>query len=54
MVGARTGTREVVYPRSEAALGHGAGVEDETTSATEAYTPFPEWLPAPGAGVGAF
>jgi uncharacterized cupin superfamily protein len=54
MVGARTGAREVVYPRSEAALGHGAGVEDETMSATEAYAPFPVWQPATGAGVGVF
>jgi uncharacterized cupin superfamily protein len=45
MVGARTHEREVVYPRSEAALGRGAGVEVETSSATEAYAPFPDWQP---------
>ena len=45
MVGARTREREVVYPRSEAALGRGAGVEVETSSAAEAYAPFPEWQP---------
>jgi uncharacterized cupin superfamily protein len=44
MVGARTREREVVYPRSEAALDRGAGVEIETWSATEAYGPFPDWL----------
>jgi uncharacterized cupin superfamily protein len=45
MVGARTREREVVYPRSEAALDRGAGVESETWSAREAYAPFPDWLP---------
>ena len=35
----------VVYPRSELALRHGAGVEAETTSSAEAYAPFPKWLP---------
>jgi len=45
MVGARTRKREVVYPRSEAALGRGAGVEVETSSAAEAYAPFPDWQP---------
>jgi uncharacterized cupin superfamily protein len=45
MVGARTGEREVVYPRSEAALRRGAGVEVETSSANEAYAPFPHWQP---------
>jgi uncharacterized cupin superfamily protein len=46
MVGARASERKVVYPRSEAALGHGGSVENETSSATEAYAPFPEWQPA--------
>jgi uncharacterized cupin superfamily protein len=45
MVGARTSEREVVYPRSEAALSRGACVERETSSATEAYAPFPDWQP---------
>jgi uncharacterized cupin superfamily protein len=45
MVGARTSEREVVYRRSEAALAHGAGVETETSSADEAYGPFPHWQP---------
>jgi len=45
MVGARTSERQVVYPRSEAALRRGAGVERETWSATEAYAPFPDWQP---------
>ena len=45
MVGARTSERRVVYPRSEAALSRGAGVETETWSATEAYAPFPDWQP---------
>ena len=47
MVGARTGEREVVYPRSAAALAFGAGAETETSSAQEAYEPFPHWQPAP-------
>jgi uncharacterized cupin superfamily protein len=51
MVGARTGERVVVYPRSEAALARGAGVEVETSSATEAYSPLPAWKPSePEAG----
>jgi uncharacterized cupin superfamily protein len=45
MVGARTGERKVLYPRSEAALAYGAGVETETSSADEAYGPFPHWHP---------
>lgn len=52
-VGSR-GTRGVVYPRSEMALAHGAGVEQETSDPTEAYARFPQprptrfqggWLP---------
>jgi uncharacterized cupin superfamily protein len=39
-VGSR-GSREAVYPRSELALSHGAGVEQETASGDEAYAPFP-------------
>jgi uncharacterized cupin superfamily protein len=45
MLGARTGSREIVYPRSELALRHGAGVEEETASAREAYAPYGHWLP---------
>jgi uncharacterized cupin superfamily protein len=45
MVGERTRQREVLYPRSEAAIRRGAGVERDTMSATEAYSPFPEWQP---------
>jgi hypothetical protein len=37
----------IVYPRSELALRHGAGVEAETTSPAEAYAPFPKWQPGP-------
>jgi uncharacterized cupin superfamily protein len=45
MVGARTHERNVLYPRSEAAIARGAGVETETSSAMEAYAPFPDWQP---------
>jgi uncharacterized cupin superfamily protein len=47
MVGARAGWPEkgIVYPRSELALRHGAGVEEETTVPKEAYAPFPGWKP---------
>ena len=47
MTGARTGGRDkgLVYPRSELALRHGAGVERETTSSSEAYARFPPWQP---------
>ena len=49
MVGARTGWPEkgILYPRSEAALRHGAGVETETTVPAEAYAPFTKWQPGP-------
>ena len=49
MVGARTGWPEkgILYPRSEAALRRGAGVETETTVPAEAYAPFPKWQPGP-------
>jgi uncharacterized cupin superfamily protein len=45
MTGAREGWPEkgIVYPRSEVALRHGAGVETETTVPSEAYAPFPKW-----------
>jgi len=45
MVGSRSGERQVVYPESELAQRHGAGVERETDSAGEAYAPFPHWAP---------
>jgi uncharacterized cupin superfamily protein len=47
MAGARTKGKAIVYPRSELALSHGAGVETETGSAAEAYAPFPKWQPGP-------
>ena len=45
MAGRRTPDREIVYPRSELARRHGAGVESETRSPEEAYAPFPDWQP---------
>jgi uncharacterized cupin superfamily protein len=53
MVGGRTGERSLLYPRSDAALRHGAGVDAETRSAAEAYAPFPHWRPARPADWGA-
>jgi uncharacterized cupin superfamily protein len=47
MTGARTREEKIVYPRSELARRHGAGVETETTSPAEAYAPFPEWKSGP-------
>jgi uncharacterized cupin superfamily protein len=47
MTGARTKDRTVVYRRSEVALRHGAGVDAETSSSSEAYAPFPNWQPGP-------
>jgi len=46
MTGARTAEKRIVYPRSELALRHGAGVERETGSPAEAYAPFGHWRPA--------
>jgi uncharacterized cupin superfamily protein len=43
MVGARREGKSIVYPRSDAALARGAGVETETDSPPEAYAPFPKW-----------
>jgi uncharacterized cupin superfamily protein len=40
MVGARSDEEQLLYPRSELALRHGAGVETETTSPDEAYAAF--------------
>jgi uncharacterized cupin superfamily protein len=45
MAGGRTGEQRITYPRSELALRHGAGVEEETTVPREAYAPFPNWEP---------
>jgi uncharacterized cupin superfamily protein len=47
MVGARTGwpDKGIVYPRSDLARRHGAGVEEETSKPSEAYAPFPNWRP---------
>ena len=47
MTGARAGWPDtgIVYPRSEVALRHGAGVETETTVPSDAYAPFPKWRP---------
>jgi uncharacterized cupin superfamily protein len=50
MTGARNGwpdDKGIVYTRSEVALKHGVGVEEETTSPAEAYAPFPPWQPGP-------
>src|SRR5262245_63194690 len=45
MTGSRTAKKSILYPRSELALKHGAGVEHETTKPSEAYAPFPKWHP---------
>jgi uncharacterized cupin superfamily protein len=45
MIGGRTGEKRIVYPASEPARRHGAGVETETTSPSEAYAPLPHWQP---------
>ena len=50
MIGARRDGDTIVYPRSDAALAHGAGVETQTPAPSEAYAPFPAWrLGRPGA-----
>jgi uncharacterized cupin superfamily protein len=45
--GARAGWPEkgIVYPRSDVALRHGAGVEQETDVPAEAHASFPRWKP---------
>jgi uncharacterized cupin superfamily protein len=43
MIGARREGRTIEYPRSEAALAHGAGVETGTDSPREAYASLPDW-----------
>ncbi len=47
MTGSRRDDLKIVYPRSEVALRHGAGVTEETTVPAEAYAPFPKWQPGP-------
>ena len=50
MTGGRVGfpdDKGIVYPRSDLARRHGAGVETETTQPKEAYAPFPKWQPGP-------
>jgi uncharacterized cupin superfamily protein len=44
MIGSRV-SRDIVYPRSEVALRHAAGVEAETRSPSEAYAAFAHWQP---------
>lgn len=41
MVGARSEDEQLVYPVSELALKHGAGVSEETTEGRVAYAPYP-------------
>ena len=43
--GRLAGRRGVLYPVSELAQKHGAGVEVETDKPPEAYARFPEWRP---------
>jgi len=43
MVGARTDDGTILYARDEAALKHGAGIEQDTPSPQEAYARFPHW-----------
>jgi uncharacterized cupin superfamily protein len=45
MTGGRTTEKSIVYPRCELARDHGAGVETETDSPSDAYAPFPHWQP---------
>jgi uncharacterized cupin superfamily protein len=47
MTGARRADGTIVYPRSELALRHGAGVETETNLSSEAYASYPKWQPGP-------
>jgi uncharacterized cupin superfamily protein len=42
-MGARAGEKNIVYPASDLARRHGAGVETETSSPTQAYAPFAHW-----------
>jgi uncharacterized cupin superfamily protein len=53
MTGARTGERSIVYPGSDLARRHGAGVATKTSSPADAYGPFPHWQPERPDGSGA-
>jgi uncharacterized cupin superfamily protein len=49
MTGGRTREKSIVYPRSELARRHGAGVETETSLPSDAYASLPHWqLGRPG------
>jgi uncharacterized cupin superfamily protein len=43
MVGARDPDGTILYERNEAALRHGAAVEETTPDPQQAYAPFPHW-----------
>jgi uncharacterized cupin superfamily protein len=43
MTGARSSDGTIVYPRSQLALDHGAGVGEETSSPHDAYARFGHW-----------
>jgi uncharacterized cupin superfamily protein len=43
MTGARSPEKTILYPRSQVARAHGAGVEHETSSPHDAYARFPHW-----------
>src|SRR4051795_10102980 len=43
MTGARSSDHSIVYPRSQLALDHGAGVEEETSSPRDAYARYGHW-----------
>ena len=43
MTGARREGDTIVYPRSDQALAHGAGVQRETPDPGEAYAKYPSW-----------
>jgi uncharacterized cupin superfamily protein len=45
MTGGRTGEKSIVYPSSQLARRHDAGVETKTNSPSGAYAPFPHWQP---------
>jgi uncharacterized cupin superfamily protein len=49
MAGARWAPKDTTYVRSELAIGHRAGVEQETSASPEAYAPFGRWQPGPPA-----
>ena len=42
-LGARGEGETILYARDDVALGHDAGVEQETDTPREAYAPFPKW-----------